>query len=144
MFQFSGFPPYDYLFIIRYMESVHVGFPIRISAGQWIFAPHRSFSQLVTSFFGSQCQGIHPALFLLNRSDSPISVWASGSSWFSLSSTDSLLSVRCLPIQRFIFRCCVFDSIFSFYGALLKFISAMEMRGFEPLTPCLQGRCSPN
>ena len=31
---------------------------IRTSAGQWIFAPHRSFSQLVTSFFGSQCQGI--------------------------------------------------------------------------------------
>ena len=26
---------------------------IRISAGQWIFAPHRSFSQLITSFFGS-------------------------------------------------------------------------------------------
>ena len=37
---------------------------IRISAGQWIFAPHRSFSQLVTSFFGSQCQGIRLVLFL--------------------------------------------------------------------------------
>ena len=37
---------------------------IRTSAGQWIFAPHRSFSQLVTSFFGSQCQGIRPVLFL--------------------------------------------------------------------------------
>ena len=23
-------------------------------------------------------------------------------------------------------------------------ISRVEMRGFEPLTPCLQGRCSPN
>ena len=34
------------------------GFPIRISAGRWIFAPNRSFSQLVTSFVGSQCQGI--------------------------------------------------------------------------------------
>ena len=31
---------------------------IRISAGQWIFAPHRSFSQLVTSFFGAMYQGI--------------------------------------------------------------------------------------
>ena len=37
---------------------------IRTSAGQWIFAPHRSFSQLVTSFFGSQCQGIRPVLFV--------------------------------------------------------------------------------
>ena len=35
-----------------------VGSPIRTSAGSRIFAPHRSFSQLVTSFFGSQCQGI--------------------------------------------------------------------------------------
>ena len=23
-------------------------------------------------------------------------------------------------------------------------ISAVEIKGFEPLTPCLQGRCSPN
>ena len=32
---------------------------IRISAGLKIFAPHRSFSQLVTSFFGAMYQGIH-------------------------------------------------------------------------------------
>ena len=44
-------------------EVAHVGFPIQISADRWIFAPPRSFSQLITSFFGSQCQGIHPALF---------------------------------------------------------------------------------
>ena len=31
---------------------------IRISAGLWIFAPNRSFSQLVTSFFGAMYQGI--------------------------------------------------------------------------------------
>ena len=31
---------------------------IRISTGHWIFAPHRSFSQLVTSFFGATYQGI--------------------------------------------------------------------------------------
>ena len=41
-----------------------VGSPIRTSAGSRIFAPHRSFSQLVTSFFGSQCQGIRLVLFL--------------------------------------------------------------------------------
>ena len=40
------------------------GFPIRISAGRRIFAPNRSFSQLVTSFIGSQCQGILLVLFL--------------------------------------------------------------------------------
>ena len=40
------------------------GFPIRKSAGRWIFAPNRSLSQLVTSFVGSQCQGILLVLFL--------------------------------------------------------------------------------
>ena len=41
------------------MTLLMVGFPIRKSAGSRICAPHRSLSQLVTSFFGSQCQGIH-------------------------------------------------------------------------------------
>ena len=40
------------------------GFPIRKSAGRWIFAPNRSLSQLVTSFVGSWCQGITLALLL--------------------------------------------------------------------------------
>ena len=42
------------------MDSLHgdriltrPGFPIRTSTDQWIFAPPRGFSQLVTSFFGS-------------------------------------------------------------------------------------------
>ncbi len=43
-----------------------MGFPIQTSADQQIFAPPRSFSQLITSFIGSQCQGIRPALFLLD------------------------------------------------------------------------------
>ena len=34
-------------------EVAHVGFPIQISADPWIFAPPRSFSQLITSFIGS-------------------------------------------------------------------------------------------
>ena len=34
-------------------EVAHVGFPIQISADRWIFAPPRSFSQLITSFFGT-------------------------------------------------------------------------------------------
>ena len=40
------------------------GFPIQISTDPCLFAAPRSFSQLITSFFGSQCQGIHPAPFL--------------------------------------------------------------------------------
>ena len=64
MFQFTGFPSITYGFSYGYMESFHVGFPIQISAALWIFAPPRGFSQLITSFFGSQCQGILPAPFL--------------------------------------------------------------------------------
>ena len=37
---------------------------IRKSAGQCSLTTHRSLSQLTTSFIGSQCQGIRPALFL--------------------------------------------------------------------------------
>ena len=37
---------------------------IRISAGLSSLTTHRSFSQLTTSFIGSQCQGIRPALLL--------------------------------------------------------------------------------
>ena len=35
-----------------------VGCPIRKSADQWVFAPPRSLSQLITSFFASESQGI--------------------------------------------------------------------------------------
>ena len=51
------------------MDSVHgdwalpqPGSPIRISADQSPFAAPRSFSQLIASFIGNQCHGIHPAL----------------------------------------------------------------------------------
>ena len=40
------------------------GCPIRISPDHWLFAPTRSFSQLTTSFFASECLGIlHVLLF---------------------------------------------------------------------------------
>ena len=43
---------------------VHACFHIRKSPDQWIFAPPRGLSQLVTSFFGDWCQGIRPALLV--------------------------------------------------------------------------------
>ena len=63
-FSSAGLSPYNYEFIIRYYSIAVVGFPIRISADQWIFAPPRSFSQLVTSFVVSWCQGILRMLFI--------------------------------------------------------------------------------
>ena len=36
-------------------------------------------------------------------------------------------------------------SALTYLYALIRFCNlTVEMRGFEPLTPCLQGRCSPN
>ena len=60
MFQFPGFPRDELSFsLIRILPLRRMGFPIQTSVDQWICAPPHSFSQLVTSFFGSQCQGIH-------------------------------------------------------------------------------------
>ena len=52
------------LFTIQYWSIAPVGFPIRKSTNRWIFAPPRGLSQLVTSFFGSWCQGIRRMLLL--------------------------------------------------------------------------------
>ena len=67
MFQFSRFPAAHYGFMYSRCRSSAAGFPIQKSADHRIFAPTRGLSQLVTSFIGSQCQGIHPTLFLFNR-----------------------------------------------------------------------------
>ena len=53
MFQFPGFPSAHYGFMYGCQRFALPGFPIQRSADQWIFAPPRSFSQLITSFFGS-------------------------------------------------------------------------------------------
>ena len=50
---------YEYTSFFPSMSSL-----IRISTARWIFAPPRSFSQLITSFIGSWCQGIHPMLLV--------------------------------------------------------------------------------
>ena len=58
MFQFSGFAS-----ITGYCIFNTVGCPIRIFTDQWLFAPTRDFSQLITSFFASESQGIRHAPF---------------------------------------------------------------------------------
>ena len=55
-------PSITYGFSYRYLSFSQVGFPIRISPDRWLFAPPRSFSQLITSFIGFRCQGIHQML----------------------------------------------------------------------------------
>ena len=53
MFQFTGFPLHGYGFTMQWLRFAQPGFPIQISPDQRIFAPPRSFSQLITSFIGS-------------------------------------------------------------------------------------------
>src|SRR6478752_3616449 len=59
MFQFPGFAH----LAVYYTFSIP-GCPIQTSADQFLFADPRSFSQLITSFFASESQGIpHTPLF---------------------------------------------------------------------------------
>ena len=46
------------------MRFAHLDCSIRKSTDQSVLTAPRSLSQLITSFVGSQCQGIRPALFL--------------------------------------------------------------------------------
>ena len=64
MFQFPSFPLYGYVLAIQWQRFALPGFPIRISTDHSLFATPRSFSQLITSFFGAWCQGIHHTLLL--------------------------------------------------------------------------------
>ncbi|CAN0545067.1 unnamed protein product [Ectocarpus sp. 12 AP-2014] len=58
MFQFPAFASYPYVFRIRYLAS-KVGFPIRKSSDQSLFAAPQRLSQRITSFIACACQGIH-------------------------------------------------------------------------------------
>ena len=82
MFQFGGFPSVNYGFIYGSMILHHGGFPIRKSTDQCLFPTPRGFSQVVASFFGSWCQGIHLMLFF---------AWTASLA-YSLESSSSLLA----------------------------------------------------
>ena len=63
-FSSGGSPHIPILFSIWCCIFYTADCSIRTSADQYLLAIPRSFSQLTTSFIGSQCQGIRPALFL--------------------------------------------------------------------------------
>ena len=75
--------------------SLPPGCPIRISAGQWVFAPLRGFSQLVTSFFASESLGIPHAPFSFR--------------YFSLTELkfDNVLAFGLLVMKLFVVKLCV-------------------------------------
>ena len=86
MFQFPSFPTHSYVFTVRYLILHQVCSHIRKSTGLCLFTANRGLSQLVTSFIGSWCQGIHFMLllawtFLLNVLFSCLSF---ANNWFQL------------------------------------------------------------
>ena len=89
------------------------GSPIRTSADQRPFAPSRGFSQLVTSFFASESQGILRSLLVTYL-------------FPFLHSSYALLFFSLLTMSK------------NFHPSS----GSVENNGFEPLTPCLQSRCS--
>ena len=142
MFQFPGFPSAHYGFMYGWLRCAQPGFPIQRSPDQWICAPPRSFSQLITSFIGSQCQGIRPVLFL---------AWPSRYHSVDIRRLCCLVfTLRCFRNASFrlylyvlrILRCFVY-AVFK-VQCLAPFQKPVEIKRFELSTPCLQGRCSPN
>ena len=87
MFQFRRFPTYAYLIQHMLLRLLLVGFPIRISPDLSLFAAPRSFSQLITSFIGSWCQGIPLALFF---------AWPSSKRWDKFRQAPIAFSSVCL------------------------------------------------
>ena len=134
MFQFPTFAPG----FRRVSGSLPTGFPIRTSAGHRAFAPHRGFSQLVTSFFASEshrhppCALVH---FLCFFRPAPTRLRATGADLFAYIRLARFFRFSQLKSLRFSSFCVPTMSMIS-----LK----VENNGFEPLTPCLQSRCSTN
>ena len=65
MFQFTPSSGITlWIHVMSHENLPHAGFPIRKSMDQCIFAAPHGLSQLVTSFVGDWCQGIHPALLV--------------------------------------------------------------------------------
>ena len=122
MFQFRRFPSCTYGFSTRYTSFTCVDCSIRKSTDRCPLTAPRGLSQLVASFFGSQCQGIPLALFVAWPCD------------LLGSFKTRLLQRLALWNCRFRFKILVFEyfrisslyllsSLFSFQCTLLSFLS---------------------
>ena len=160
MFQFPAFA----FRLAEYHDFIMMGCPIRISAVQRTFAPPHSFSQLTTSFFASESLGIPRVPLLASYklcrhnclSTTTQFIYRLLPAYKPSSYQSSSMSMNSLFEPRFMNQ----DSrllvlpLFSIANPRLQNISCLdswfltlgspyvENNGFEPLTPCVQGRCS--
>ena len=122
---------------------------IRISTALCSFATPRSFSQLVTSFFGVWCQGIHLMLLV---------AWSIFFLFSVLKSLSTFLSTNRNILLSILYYLLAFNiSYLSFFRLLLsKYVMQLsmykfqakalvvEIRGFEPLAYTLRTYRSTN
>ena len=111
---------------LRSDGTVVPGCPIRTSADQRLFAPTHGFSQLITSFFASESQGIlHTPLV-----------------------TSLVILLVCIFALVLLFRLLHYVIELAAFRPSVKIVARatlpahVEDTGFEPVTPCLQSRCS--
>ena len=124
---------------VRISVSRRKGCPIRTSRDQRLFAPPPRLSQLATSFIAFKRQIIHQwllvawlNLLVLSLCD-PLALQLSKNNYFERSALAQLVYLNFLiKIPKFL----------NLNSQILN--ALLEVRGFEPLTPCLQSRCSPS
>ena len=131
----------------------YVGSPIRTSAGLWICAPHRSFSQLITSFFGSQCQGIPLMLLLTWPLTACVSVQRRTSSLLSVSELFWFLNKYSWwivthyfhSLSRFVVYLFSLGLCYSIFKVLLQDLSCKwwRIRGSNPWPPACKAGALP-
>src|SRR6185312_13604267 len=100
------------------------GSPIRTSSDRCLLAAPRGLSQLATSFIASRRQGIHRSLLVACPRTK--NTWRTSLGYTRES------------------RYSVVKDLASMARVDLRRSRLVEMTGFEPATPCLQSRCSPN
>ncbi len=137
-----GSPRRSHRFTVR-------GSPIRTSADHWVCAPPRGFSQLTTSFLAFTRLGIHRVPLVACQIPLPIC-------YFVLPHSCLSTPVRLVLVFFFLFVCQRASTLRSKFsrsqarpGSGRKPVKhrafgeiLVEVRGLEPLTPCLQNRCS--
>ena len=133
MFQFPTFA-----FLTEWQAFNLPGCPIRKSRDQGLFAPTPGLSQLITSFFASESQGIHrlPLLtfFITDTLSKPLIFQLT----FGVSRRIDISSACSIFLLLYFFE--VVQYVKDLFLPLTEFI--VENNGFEPLTLCVQSRCS--
>ena len=124
------------------------GCPIRKSAGQGIFAPNRGLSQLITSFIASMSQGIrHAPLFTflvvaIDMAAHTFSCIPTNKNVRKTSLLSFILQSRVSICQRSLGVNPAASAGSRIERLQVSILTSVENNGFEPLTPCLQSRCS--